>query len=438
MNDDTAPAQPSPSSSAEGPDLRPVVHMRTPGDMVDLLPYLMGFHPTESIVALGLEGPRLRQGGTVRMDIPETARWAATAADVARYLMVLSEHRSRRPDAVILYLCRDPEPGADARSVVESLRPLAQSLIDAFAAHGVPVHEAVCVSDGRWWSYTCRPGCGSCRPEGTPVLREGTTPPIAAAAAYAGIQVRGTLRELHDQLAPVHGAAAEEQVQAFDRVSPRVVQELLGPGGGKAARERTVELLRSALDRFRDGASELDPEEAARLVLGLQDRLARDRAAEWLDAPDLAPAQRLWRYLARRCAGPFHPHAAAPLSLLGWTAWISGDEVIARVALGCALDADPEYTFAQLLYQAINTGADPEPLCRSIRQERDARERGRSRRAARERHGRSPGASETQGRARCTAAARGRLGRGVPHPRRPSAPPSQDRPVDVRSDPPRR
>jgi hypothetical protein len=435
MNDDsTAPTQPSLSPD---PAQRPVVRMRTPADLVDLLPYLMGFHPTDSIMALGLEGPRLRQGGTVRVDLPDPPQWQTVAAEVARYLVVLSEHRSRRPDAVILYLCRDPAPGDDGRSVRDELRPLAHLLVEAFAAQGVPVHEALCVSDGRWWSYTCRPGCGDCRPEGTPVLREGTTPPIAAAAAYAGIQVRGTLRELHDQLAPIGPPAAEVQRQAFDRVAPRVVQELLGPAGGEAVRERTVELLRSALERFRGGAAELDPELSARLVLGLQDRLARDRAAEWLDEADLAPAQRLWRYLARRCAGPYHPHAAAPLSLLGWTAWIAGDEVVARVALGCALDADPEYTFAQLLYQAINTGADPEPLCRSIRREREARERRRrSGRAGRERR-RRPGTGDPAGPGRCSAAPQEPKARLLPRPRRSSAPPSPEGAAQAGTEPPR-
>jgi hypothetical protein len=135
--------------------------------------------------------------------------------------------------------------------------------------------------------------------------------------------------------------------------------------------------------------------EAARLILGLQDRMARDRAAEWLDPPDVEHAQRLWRFLARRCAVPFENQAAAPLSLLGWTAWVTGDQVTARVALGRALAADPDYTFAQLLYQAVNSGAEPHELCATLRDERRSRlrrgagrrpgEHGRGRRGRRDR-----------------------------------------------------
>ena len=353
----------------------PVVRMRDPADMVHALPYLLGFFPSDSVVALGLQGPRRRQGGTVRIDIPEPTAWPGAAHEVARFLVALSEHRDRSPDAVILYLCRDPAPGEQAAEVVRALRPLAAQLAAAFTAVGVPVHESLCVSDGRWWSFSCTaPSC--CDPDGTPVDRPGSTPTVAAAAAYAGIRLRGTLKELHQELDPVVGVpSAETQLLAFEEAVPALVEELMQPGGREAVRERTAELVDDAVARFRSGAEELPAQEAARLILGLQDRLARDRAAEWLDPPDVEPAQRLWRFLARRCAVPFDSHSAAPLSLLGWTAWVTGDQVAARVALGRALVADPDYTFAQLLYEAINTGAEPASLCETLRAERRARQR---------------------------------------------------------------
>jgi hypothetical protein len=354
----------------------PVVRMRNPADMVDALPYLLGFFPSDSVVALGLQGPRRRQGGTVRIDIPEPTAWQGAAEEVARFLVALSEHRDRSPDAVIIYLCRDPAPGEDGGAVAEALRPLASHLAAAFAALGIPVHESLCVSDGRWWSFSCTdPAC--CDPGGTPVERPGSTSTVAAAATYAGIQLRGSLKDLHQELEPVGTPTAEEQLLAFEEAVPALVEELMRCGGRDAVRERTTELVDAAVSRFRAGAEELPAQEAARLILGLQDRLARDRAAEWLDPPDVEAAQRLWRFLARRCAVPFDSHAAAPLALLGWTAWVTGDQVAARVALGRALVADPDYTFAQLLYEAINSGAEPRSLCATLRAERRARQRQR-------------------------------------------------------------
>jgi hypothetical protein len=359
--------------------------MRTPADMADALPYLLGFYPSDSVVALGLQGARRRQGGSVRVDIPVPSAWPAAAQEVVGFLLALSEQRDRPPDAVILYFCQDPGPGGSPRGVAERLRPLATLLAEAFASAGVPVHESLCLSAGRWFSYTCAdPAC--CPAEGALVRPPGSTSAVAAAAAYAGIHVRGSLRDMHRELEPVVAEAAVPLLDAFEREMPAVAAELGREGGRERLREATAALIEAAVRRFADGDRELDDHDAARIVLGLQDRLARDRAAEWLDQPDVAHAANLWRYLARRCVGPFEAHAAAPLSLLGWTAWVTSDTVTARVALGRALAVDPAYTFASLLYEAINCGAVPDTLCATLRAERAAR----ARRGGRRRRGRLP------------------------------------------------
>lgn len=111
------------------------------------------------------------------------------------------------------------------------------------------------------------------------------------------------------------------------------------------------------------------------MILGLQDRGTRDRAAEWMEGDEAGRALRLWRSLARRCVGPYGEHAAAPLTLAGWVAWSTGDELEAREALAMALAADPDYLFARLLHQACNEGLDPEAIRSCLRAEREDRAR---------------------------------------------------------------
>ena len=48
---------------------------------------------------------------------------------------------------------------------MERLRPLAQRLRTACGSLDVPVYEALCISDGRFWSYCC-PDERCCPPEG--------------------------------------------------------------------------------------------------------------------------------------------------------------------------------------------------------------------------------------------------------------------------------
>jgi hypothetical protein len=364
------------------------VTLRGPADLADALPYLLGYHPDDSIVLIGLHGQRGRIGGRIRTGIPDDPdSWPEAAEQLAGCLVEGSERRGNRPDAAVVYLCQTTSAGERAKDVMERLRPLAQALRTACGARDVPVFEALFLSENRYWSYCC-PESQCCSGEGSELPRTGTSP-MAAAAAYAGIRVQGSLSQLRRRLVPVGEPAASRQVRALDGAAVALTPRMLGTEADCAAvRTETTELAERMLSRFRrtsasqeeDDAAEdarddalLTSEDAARLVLGLQDRQTRDQAAEWMEGADAAPALRLWRALARRCVQAYEGHAAAPLTLAGWVSWCMGDDTGARVALSRALEADAEYVFANLLYQALNEGLSPEPLRRCMRQQRAAR-----------------------------------------------------------------
>jgi len=345
------------------------ITLRSPAELADALPYLLGFHPTDSVVLVALHGERGRFGGRLRLGIPGSPHeWQPVAAQLAECLIEGSERRGARPDGIVVFLCRDPGDGETGRRTMERLRPFAQRLRTACGALDVPVHEALCVSDGRFWSYCC-PDVRCCPPEGTVLSLPGTSV-MAAAAAYAGIQVRGSLREMEGRLTPWRNSAAEEQRQVLDDTGAALMPRILQEQSREQVRSETLGLARTLLRRLgaaplpgpggQDMADDrlIGNHEAAAVILGLQDRETRDRTAEWMEGPDAAPALRLWRALARRCVEPYGEYAAAPLTLAGWVAWSTGDEPGARVALGLALRVDPHYVFARLLHQACNEGLD--------------------------------------------------------------------------------
>ncbi|QKW21889.1 DUF4192 domain-containing protein [Kitasatospora sp. NA04385] len=353
------------------------VRLRGPADMAEMLPYLLGFFPDDSIVAVGLQGSALDQGGVIRIDIPEDpADWERTAEESARLLVELSEQRDRRPVQVLLYLCRDPAGSAaapeDGHAVLTGLRPLAAALARAFQAEQVAVKESLCVSAGRWWSFLCT-GVDCCPPEGTPVRAAHQPSPLAAAAAFAGLAPRGSRKAIVAGLAAIGPPGSETQRRALEDAGPPFIRELAGPGGRAAAVERTAGLLAEAMAEFRAGARELDAARTARLLIGMQDKLGRDRAAEYAEPDELAAAQRLWRFLIQRCVDPFEHLAAPPLTLLAWTSWLADDSATARVVLARALELEPGYTLAQLLYESLNCGVSPDALLRVVRRERTAR-----------------------------------------------------------------
>ncbi|WP_329221681.1 DUF4192 domain-containing protein [Streptomyces sp. NBC_01485] len=383
------------------------VTLRTPGELADALPYLLGYRPEDSIVLVALHdlGGRGRFGGRARLGLPANPDdWGAVARQLAQGLVKGSERRGDRPAQMVAYLCQDPAKGETGRQVMERLQSLAHQLRLECGNLDIPVIEALCISDGRFWSYCCG-GKGCCPVEGVPMGLPGTSV-LAAAATYAGIQVRGTLRELRARLLPLETGAAVEQEIALDTAGMALVPRILDEASRSAVAQETLELAGRVMRRFAEApvvagvllADHRDDEllgfdEAAALILGLQDRVTRDRAAEWMEGDEAAPALRLWRALARRCVGPYSEHAAALLTLAGWVAWSSGDELEAREALAMALGADPGYLFARLLHQACNEGLDPESVRRCLRTERE----GRGRRTAAQSPGRPAPAEGSKG-----------------------------------------
>ncbi|MDV9175023.1 DUF4192 domain-containing protein [Streptomyces sp. W16] len=385
------------TGSSENGDIEPTAYdrhgadhqvtLRTPAELADALPYLLGYRPEDSIVLVALHdrGGRGRFGGRARLGIPAGADdWEPVARQLAHGLVTGSERRGTRPEQMIAYVCQEPAPGESGREVMERLRPLVQNLRTECGRLDVTVIEALCISDGRFWSYCC-PIEGCCPVDGSPMGLPGTSV-LAAAATYAGLQVRGTLRELRSRLQPWETAAVLEQEAALDAAGMALVPRILDAVDRVDVAQETLDLAQLILSRFAaaepvSGALQSDlrddellaHDEAATLILGLQDRTTRDRAAEWMEGDEAVPALRLWRALARRCVGPYGEHAAAPLTLAGWVAWSTGDDLEAREALAMALGADPDYLFARLLHQACNEGLDPESIRRCLRAERKDR-----------------------------------------------------------------
>nr|WP_107470828.1 DUF4192 domain-containing protein [Streptomyces sp. ERV7] len=298
------------------PDDDPQLTLRNPAELADALPYLMGFHPTDSIVMVALHGRRGRFGGRLRLGIPRApGEWPHVAEQLAECLVAGSERRGPRPDGIIVFLCQDPDLTGEVTSsqVMETLRPLAQLLRTACGALDVPVLEALCISDGRYWSYCC-PDARCCPPEGNVLALPGTSV-LAAAATFAGLQVRGSLREMEARLIPWRRPAAADQERVLAAAEEALVPRILDEEERLRVGRETLDLAGCLMRRLsgappavgRPDADALDDgliahDEAAALLLGLQDRTTRDRAAEWMEGPDAAPALRLWRALARRGA----------------------------------------------------------------------------------------------------------------------------------------
>jgi hypothetical protein len=333
------------------------VTLRTPTDVIAAVPYLLGFHPTDSVVVVGLSARQVVFN--VRADLPAPGappdEVALVAGDMSR---VLASHGADRA-LVIGY-----GPPAQVTRAVFAVR-------DVLARDGVDVVEMLRVSDGRYWSYMCAsPDC--CPPDGTPFDTSGTE--IAASATFAGRVVMPDRTSLTCIVAPPEGV----ELLAIERATARALADLAGelpdgPTAGAARRRAAVRMFTTGLERHRHG-SRLDDDELARFTLLIRAVDARDAvwqrilAAGW----SLDPHVDLWRDVVRRARPDL---AVAPAALLAFTAWRAGDGALAWFAVQRALAEDPDYSLAHLVGEALMRALPPTALDRVSPRPRRTRRR---------------------------------------------------------------
>jgi hypothetical protein len=111
-----------------------------------------------------------------------------------------------------------------------------------------------------------------------------------------------------------------------------------------------------AIGVYRRGGRITSDDRLARLAVSLSDVRIRDDAWARMVPDQVQPHLRLWTDLVRRVPARYVP---APASLLAFTAWQAGNGALANVAAQRALAADPGYSMALLLLEAIGAGIPP-------------------------------------------------------------------------------
>jgi hypothetical protein len=310
------------------------IAVRKPADLVDATPYVIGFHPTESLVVLGISGNRVFFGA--RYDLPPP-----DGDDIVQLGAVIAAQRAR----CVAVLAYGPPATVD---------PVIRRALEVLDAFRVRVLEAIRVHDGLWWSYFCSDS-GCCPAEGTPF--DTATSVIAAEATYRGQVALPSRQALVTQIAPVDGEARASMAAATERARSTIDSLLTDDQHGSRAVRRAGRLaVREAEKRYRSGRALLDDEIAWLGVLLLNPdvheyTLGRLGDEEWRLA--------LWTDVLRRVEPAYVPAAGCVLSYLAWRA---GQGALARVAVDRALHADPQHPMAGLLDEVLGLGIGPHAM----------------------------------------------------------------------------
>jgi hypothetical protein len=118
------------------PEPRSGLKVGRPDDLLAIIPYLVGFHPDESIVAVFIKSGRI--GLTVRMDLPPES----AADELAEHIDYIAKRDATDALAIVAY----------SAATLPTHR-LLTGLMDRLGKHH-KLTDVLYVGHGRWWSLT--------------------------------------------------------------------------------------------------------------------------------------------------------------------------------------------------------------------------------------------------------------------------------------------
>ena len=299
------------TTTAPAPPAEPtVLRVREPGDILGVIPYLLGFHPADSLVAAFIRKRQVTV--TARIDLGATADLEA----LVDQLELVGERVGTRSLVLVGY---SEDPGV--RELMRDLAGLVPlDLLDVLAVCG-----------DRWWSVCCDGPC--CPAEGRPY--DITSHPLAAAAVVAGISASSTREEIAGLTA---GPAATE----VDRLT-RLAEVWDGRVGGMSRRRRRRRMAQVVQRTLTAGlASEAD---AIQISVLARDVVVRDEAWALMSRARAEEHVALWRRVVSVAVPPYE---AAPLGMLAIAGWVNGNGALLNCCIERLEAIAPDYSLLAL------------------------------------------------------------------------------------------
>ena len=315
--------------------------LTSPHDLLAAIPFLIGYHPTDSLVIVSLKEDCV--GMAMRVDYPTPD--CVNANDAYNTLIYHLVREGTQGALVVAYV---PDGRSDGVEILENIST-------ALARAEIPIRESLLISNGRWRSVLC---CDQeCCPSQGNELPEISSSRVAVEQVADGRPMPYSDREgMADSIASLSLSSDIDfiaQVEEF-RIDPE--SELLQ----NAQRNGALAVLVLA-SRFiagslgRDIAS--DQKLSAHVLGSLSDIQVRDFALGSHDDATIEIYWTIWRYLLRIAPTGF---VAPVASLLAALSYEKGEGALAQRSLDRALTDDPSYSLAALLRRVFNAGWPPE------------------------------------------------------------------------------
>jgi len=307
--------------------------LTSPHDLLAAIPFLIGYHPQNSLVLVSLKSDAV--GMAMRVDLP---------SDIAiESYDLLASHFVREEAEAALVVAYADINSADPESVLINISA-------ALVRAGIDIKESLIVRDNRFRSMLCT-DVACCPPEGTQIPDLDTSR-IAAEHVIAGHpmpfeNVDGLVQSIaavpssfeigwQDEVQKFWVSSDVEEVQELQRDGATAIIDLAG--------------------EYREGRGAEDRELVARVIGRLSDIQVRDFALGSHSEESADWYWSMWRDLLRIAPRGF---VAPVASLYAALAYERGEGALAHKALDRALHDDDQYSLALLLRRVFTAGWPP-------------------------------------------------------------------------------
>ncbi len=307
--------------------------LTSPNDLLAAIPFLIGYHPENSLVLVALKDDNV--GMAMRVDMP---------TDIApeSYDLLASHFQREAADAALIVAYVDSQSDPEAVLINTSA---------ALLRAGISIKESLIVSDGRYRSMLCHDS-ECCPPLGSPIPDIDSSR-IAAEHVIAGHPMPfANVSGLVQSIAALPSAMQESwqsEVRAFWIESDSESLLDLQRDGATAVIDLAGE--------YAQGRGAEDRELAARVIGRISDIQVRDYALGSHNDETADAYWQMWRELLLIAPRGF----VAPIaSIFAALAYERGEGALAHKALDRALADDERYSLALLLRRVFTAGWPPQ------------------------------------------------------------------------------
>jgi len=314
-----------------------VIKITSPEDVLDVLPTMIGFYPTESLCAIVVSdtdtptGTRRKVALTIRADMPTTSPEAIRAAEFLE--QAVKAHGTGA--LVVAYTADQDQARAVLTSLVTAVTPGTLDSVILAAPQGWTVIDLLQPSYVGWVNPY---------PKGVSVA--------AAQAAAAGLYAYGTRDDIIDSVeAPDPASAVAFVAASVALTTPHQPTE--------AQQAQMITDVTAYLGEYVAAPFTITTPDVAWLVSLVQPIAVRDAALMMVTRDMAASHVEAWRQVA--ALTPDVSAALPALTLLGMSAWIAGQGALANVAAARAdrLPGAQAYTLLRLLHDALDRAVNP-------------------------------------------------------------------------------